>query len=89
VYFDQFADAYQLKKVSQKNAGRYLDTVQTMRKEVDAAILQLWNEIEESFANLGVEGMQEKSKEFGIVYYLRRKERKLLGLPVSGNEDED
>jgi hypothetical protein len=89
VYFDQFADAYQLKKVSQKNAGRYLDTVQTMRKEVDAAILQLWNEIEESFANLGVEGMQEKSKEFGIVYYLRRKERKLLGLPVSGDEDED
>jgi hypothetical protein len=60
-----------------------------MRKEVDAAILQLWNEIEEAFAPLGVETMQEKSKEFGIVYYLRRKTRKLLGLPVSGDEDED
>lgn len=89
VHFDQFADAYQLKKVSQKNAGRFLDTIQSMRKEVDAAILQLWNEIEASFAELGVEAMQERSKEFGIVYYLRRKERKLLGLPVSGDEDEE
>lgn len=89
VHFDQFADAYQAKKVSQKSAGRFLDTIQTMRKEVDAAILQLWNEIEEAFAPLGVEAMQERSKEFGIVYYLRRKERKLLGLPVSGDEDED
>lgn len=89
VHFDQFADAYQLKRVSQKNAGRYLDNIQVMRKEVDAAILHLWNEIEEAFAPLGMEQMQEKSKEFGIVYYLRRKERKLLGLPVSGDDDED
>jgi hypothetical protein len=89
VHFDQFYDAYQFKKATQKNAGRYLDNIQAMRTEVDAAILQLWNEIEEAFAPAGVEQMQEKSKEFGIVYYLRRKERKLLGLPVSGDDDED
>ncbi|MBP5318760.1 MAG: hypothetical protein J6Y77_05105 [Paludibacteraceae bacterium] len=78
VYYDLFKDAYQSKTVAQKNTSRYLDGIQTMREKADALILELWNQIETHFAPLGVEEMQERSKDYGVVYYLRRYERKEL-----------
>ena len=64
-----------------------MDNIQSLRTKADQIILDLWNQIEGHFAELGTEAMQEKSKEFGIVYYLRRKEKQKLGIPVSGDED--
>lgn len=87
VHYELFAEAYQNKKVSQKNSSRYLDNIQSLRSKADQIILNLWNQIEGFYAELGTEEMQERSKEFGIVYYLRRKERQKLGLPVSGDDD--
>ena len=78
VYYDLFKEAYQNKKVSQKNTDRFLANIQSLRDRADAIILDLWNQIEASFADLGVEAMQEEAKKYGIVYYLRRKERQAL-----------
>lgn len=87
VHYDQFCDSFQTKKVLKKNTDRYLESVQKLRIQADALILNLWDQIEKSYAELGTEEMQNRAKEFGIVYYLRRKERQALGLPVSGDED--
>ena len=46
-------------------SGRYLDNIQTLRTKADQIILDLWNQIEGHFAELGTEAMQEKSKDFG------------------------
>jgi hypothetical protein len=78
VHYDIFRDAYQTKKVAQKNVGRYAENMQKMRTRADEIILDVWNQIEKSFADYNMEEMQEKAKEYGIVYYLRRKERQEL-----------
>ncbi|MBO4369991.1 MAG: hypothetical protein J5808_01345 [Paludibacteraceae bacterium] len=78
VYYDQFKEAYQNKTVAQKNTTRFLDGIQQMRDKADELILDLWNQIEQHFASLGVEEMQERAKDYGVVYYLRRGERKEL-----------
>lgn len=78
VHYDIFRDAYQTKKVAQKNVGRYAENMQKMRTRADEIILDVWNQIEKSFADSTMEEMQEKAKEYGIVYYLRRKERQEL-----------
>ena len=64
VHYELFAEAYQGKKVSQKTSGRFLDNIQSLRTKADQIILDLWNQIEGHFADLGVEAMQEQSKEF-------------------------
>jgi hypothetical protein len=89
VYYDLFYEAHCSKDISKKSADRYLTNIRDLRKKADELILDLWNQIENFYAELGTEEMQEKSKEFGIVYYLRRKERQKLGLPVSGDDDDD
>ena len=89
VHYELFAEAYQGKKVSQKTSGRFLDNIQSLRTKADQIILDLWNQIEGHFAELGTDAMQEKSKDYGIVYYLRRKEKQKLGLPVSDIYDDE
>lgn len=78
VNYEIFKEAYQIKKVTQKNSDRALEVIKDLRKKVDNLILDLWNQIEESFKELGTEEMQEQSKKYGVVYYLRRKERQAL-----------
>ncbi len=78
VNYEIFKDAYQLKKIGQKNSDRALDSIKKIRENADVLILELWNQIENSFKDLGMEAMQEESKKFGVVYYLRRKERQAL-----------
>lgn len=88
VYYEIFKEAYQTKKVSQKNTDRYLDNIQSLRDRADAIILDLWNQIEAKFADLGTEAMQEEAKKYGIVYYLRRKERQALARELAAAEAE-
>ena len=75
VHYDIFKEAYQTKKVAQKNIGRYAENMQKIRIKADKIILDVWNQIEGSFSEYPMEEMQEKASNYGIVYYLRRKER--------------
>ena len=49
--------------------------MQKIRIKADKIILDVWNQIEGSFSEYPMEEMQEKASNYGIVYYLRRKER--------------
>lgn len=89
VFYDLFCEAHRSKDISKKSANRFLTNIRNLREKADELILDLWNQIENFYAELGTEEMQERSKEFGVVYYLRRKERQKLGLPVSGDDDDD
>lgn len=78
VSYEIFKEAYQLKSVSKKNSNRSLDMIKKLRRQIDEHILTLWNQVEEHYKDLGVEQMQEEAKKFGVVYYMRRKEKQAL-----------
>jgi len=75
VKFDQFIDAYHFQKTLQNNTARWTSKVAELRKEADDIILDIWNEVEESYAALPDEYKREKSAEYGLIYVYRPMER--------------
>lgn len=75
VKFDQFIDAYHFQKTLQNNTARWTAKVAELRKEADEIILDIWNEVEESFAALPDEQKREKAAEYGLIYVYRPMER--------------
>ena len=48
------------------------------RDEADALIQQLWNEVEERFAQLPDDMRREKAQQYGLVYVYRQSELKRM-----------
>jgi len=80
VRFEQFLDAYHLKKINQKNNIRILNNVVGLRTQADEIILNVWNEVEKSFADLPEDKMREKAAEYGVSYVYRRNELRRLSV---------
>lgn len=77
VHFDIFKDAYNKQKVLQNNTARYLDNIAGLRTKADEIILQVWNEVEKHFAEGDdMERRLMKCREYGLIYYYRKGERK-------------
>ncbi len=75
VKFDQFVDMYHFQKTLQNNTARWTTKVAELRKEADEIILDIWNEVEETFAALPDELKREKATEYGLIYVYRPMER--------------
>ncbi len=75
VKFDQFLDAYHFQKTLQNNTARWTSKVVELRDEADEIILDIWNEVEEHFANLPDEMKREETMKYGLVYVYRPMER--------------
>jgi len=75
VKFDQFIDAYHFQKTLQNNTARWTAKVAELRKEADEIILDIWNEVEESYASFPDEQKREKAAEYGLIYVYRPMER--------------
>lgn len=78
VKYDQFADAYHFQKTLQKNTARWAEKVAEMRSEADDIILNIWNEVEDSFSVLPDDLRREKAQEYGIIYFFRPMEQKKI-----------
>lgn len=78
VRFQQFIDAYHLKKINQKNIIRILNNVIGLRTQADEIILHVWDEVEKSFADQPEDKMREKAAEYGVSYVFRRNELQRL-----------
>ena len=87
VKFDQFIDAYHFQKTLQNNTARWTVKVAELRKEADEIILDIWNEVEESFSAVPDDLKREKATEYGLIYVYRPMERIKSGHPslVSGD----
>jgi hypothetical protein len=75
VKFDQFLDAYHFQKTLQNNTARWTSKVVELREEADQIILDIWNEVEEHFANLSDDEKREEAVKYGLVYVYRPMER--------------
>jgi len=75
VKFDQFIDAYHFQKTLQNNTARWTGKVAEIRKEADEIILDIWNEVEETYSALEDDDKREKATEYGLIYVYRPMER--------------
>lgn len=62
----------QFKHGTKENAGEY---IQSLRKEADELILEIWNGVERTFAHLPAEEKREKAEEYGVCYVFRPYEK--------------
>lgn len=74
VRYEQFLDAYNFQKTLQKKNNRSLENLALKRAEADKIILQIWNEVEESYKDLPEDMKRERAKEYGLVYVYRKNE---------------
>lgn len=77
---EEFNDAAMFQQNLKRNTLRSFEKMQTLRKTTNDFIAQLWTEIETHIEMevISPEQKRQLAEEFGIVYVLRRKERKLL-----------
>ena len=75
VKFDQFVDMYHFQKTLQNNTARWTTKVAELRTEADEIILNIWNEVEESFCAMADDLKREKAAEYGLIYVYRPMER--------------
>ncbi len=74
VRYEQFLDAYKFQKTLQKNYHRSQEHLAGMRKDADAIILQIWNEVESNFEQLADEQKRAEAERYGLSYVFRKSE---------------
>ncbi len=74
VKYEQFLEAYNHQKTLQKNTAREQKKLSELRENADEIILNVWNEVEETYKDLPEEIKREKAKEYGLVYVYRKNE---------------
>ena len=81
---EEFNDAAIFQQNLKRNTLRSFEKMQTLRKTTNDFIAQLWTEIENHIEMEAISTEQKRlmAEEFGIVYVLRRKERKQMAQQV-------
>lgn len=69
-----FKDGYHTQQIHQKATNRTQAEVLAFRSEIDEIILELWEQVERANMDLPSKKRIDKNKEYGIVYYYRKKE---------------
>ena len=78
-HLDIFREAYMAQKNKQMLTAKALENIQKLRPEVDEVILELWNQIENHYADQPPEVRFRECSKLGVVYYYRRKEEHIFG----------
>lgn len=74
VRFEKFLEAYRNQKNLQLSNNRALKELADLRPVADGIIVDIWNEVEESFKDLPDDLRREKASEYGVVYVYRKNE---------------
>jgi len=80
VRFENFVESYNHQKILQQNTQRMLTELDALRTKADDIILNIWNEVENTFKDLPDDLKRERSTEYGLVYVYRKNELKGLQL---------
>ncbi|HDZ40669.1 MAG TPA: hypothetical protein ENH59_03180 [Bacteroidetes bacterium] len=74
VHFENFLDAHHFQKTLQKRTGECSDKISELREQADELIIDIWNEVENTFADLPDEEKRTEAEEYGLVYVFRKSE---------------
>lgn len=76
VHYDIFMESYEKQKNLQALTVRSLEALASMRAEADALILDIWNQVEQKYAEiLPNEKRLEMCRNYGLIYYYRTGEK--------------
>lgn len=76
VHYDIFVEAGYSRERYKKQMQRSLQQLNELRTEVDAIILDIWNQVEAFYSQYPLETRINKCREYGIIYYYRKNEAK-------------
>jgi hypothetical protein len=75
VRFENFLESWTFNKTISKRTSDLAEKISELRKEADDIILNLWNEIEISHADLDEDLRKRSNEEYGLVYFFRKGEQ--------------
>lgn len=75
VHYEEFQRAHKNQKYLQDANNNALKKVAELRTKADSIIVDLWNEIEETYAKLPGEEKRQKATKYGIAYVYRKNEK--------------
>ncbi|WP_028896295.1 hypothetical protein [Prevotella sp. HUN102] len=76
-HFDIYQEVRNSQKRLQQRTFKAHQDISKLRPEIDELLLELWNAIENHFAELPPEQKFNECRKFGVVYYYRRHEENL------------
>lgn len=76
--YKAFKQVYHSQQIHRKNTDRANRKVADLKKEADALILKIWNDVEHFFESFSDAKRRELSEEYGVVYVYRPKEKKRI-----------
>ena len=74
VRYENFMDAYRFQKTLQKRNNRALNALAELRDDADDIIVNIWNEVEETYKEMPEELKRENAQKYGLVYVFRKNE---------------
>ncbi len=74
VHFEKFQEAWQFQKTLNKRTSEYSRKISELRTVADEIIVDIWNEVESSFADQPEEIKRKRAEEYGLVYVFRKNE---------------
>lgn len=89
VRYENFVEAYNHQRILQQNTQRSQAELEELRKEANQIILNIWNEVEDTFKDKPDHERRENSQEYGVVYVYRKNELKGLQMLERGLVDID
>lgn len=76
VHYDIFVESYEKQKSLQALTARSLEQLSAMRPAVDELLLDIWNQVEQKFAEIVPNEKRLKlCQSYGLVYYYRTSEK--------------
>jgi len=82
VRFGNFLEAMNHHNTLLYKALEYTEKIGALRKEADDIILQVWNEVEQTYRNSPDDLRKDLCEEYGLVYFYRKNEIEKSALPV-------
>lgn len=76
-HYEIFREMYEKHRASVQKTQKALEAVQAQREEIDALLLDIWNQIEHHYENEPPERRYAECRKLGVVYYYRRNEKHL------------
>jgi hypothetical protein len=77
VHYDIFCEHQQGHQFQVQTTNRVMNDLTTIRKQADALIVRVWNDVEYFFRHELPYARIQKCKQYGLIYYYRKGEKEL------------
>ena len=77
VHYDMFKEDYTSHQLHKKTHSRVFEDTETLRKQVDAIILDIWDQVETFYKDELPYAKLQKCQAYGMIFYYRTGEAKL------------